>query len=127
MVRFLVALLLFVSLPLAWPQAFSHEEEVRESSEESVDDRGELPEAPSAVWNESPSSASNAGRIYFYGLEPSEGFPATRKDAAEAFSIATFESQSRTGRALSLEGTIASVFCLQCVGGWRADHDSGPA
>ena len=98
MVRFLVALLLFVSLPLAWPQAFSHEEEVRESSEESVDDRGELPEAPSAVWNESPSSASNAGRIYFYGLEPSEGFPATRKDAAEAFSIATFESQSRTGR-----------------------------
>src|SRR5258708_1466552 len=99
MVRLLLALLLFVSLPRAWPQAPS-QEEVRDQqpSEENLNEWSELPDAPSALRRESPSSASETTKFFFETLNPGEGFQAAWGNVAEAFSPATFETQSRAGR-----------------------------
>ncbi len=97
MVRLLVALLVFVSLPRAWPQALC-QEEVRESSESIVDESSELPDAPGALRNESSSTASETTKFSIHRLDPGEGFPGAREGVAGAFSTTTFETQSRTGR-----------------------------
>ncbi len=98
MFRFLLALLLLVTLSRAWAQA-PRQEEVwdQQPSEENLNEWSELPDAPSALRSKSPYSASETTKSFFETLTPGEGFRA-REDGAVALNPATFERQSRTGR-----------------------------
>src|ERR1700722_6674909 len=98
MVRLLLALLLFVSLPRARSQALN-EEEVRDKSPElGVDEWNELPDAPSALVSEGSPSASETTKFSFERFNPVVGFPAASEDVVKAFSHTTFDNQSKTGR-----------------------------
>jgi hypothetical protein len=94
----LLALLLFVSLPSARPQALNQEEVRDKSSGLGVEEWNELPDASSALVNERSSSASETTKFSFERFNPVVGFPAASEDVAKAFSFTTFDSQSRKGR-----------------------------
>src|ERR1700761_5371699 len=99
MVRFLLALLLLVSLSRAWPQAL-RQEEVRDQHplEKNQSDGSELPDAPSTLRRNSPSAVSGTPKFSYETPTVGEGFEARGEDVAVAFSPAKREPQSRTGR-----------------------------